>query len=729
MATIQEALTLAVEHHRAGRLAEAEGIYCRILAVRPDMPQVWHLLGVMAQQVGRHDVAVTCLDKALAGLPGVALLHALKGRALAALGHAVPAAEAYRRAADIEPGNAEHWFNQGEALRAAGRLALAAQSLREATARDPRHIAAHVELGKLLLAAGQADEAAGICRRGLEADAANVVLRTTLAQALRAVGDRREALAAYIRAERLDDTSPDLHASLGELYLEQGRVEEAIVAYARAIELKPDQPDFHAALGGGLIRAGCVGEAEAALTEALRLKPTHAEALAHLGQVRTLRGAAPAGAETLRKAVAAKPDDGAIHSRRLHALLHHPGHDETAILAEHQAWDARHGRPLFARAELHHNDRHPDRALKVGYVSPDLGQSPVGWCLRPVLPNHEPGRAVVHVYSDRVVEDELSADIKAGAAVWRRTAGLSDEDVAAMIRDDGIDILVDLAGHGPGNRLGVFARKPAPVQVSWLGYPATTGLSAMDYVLADEAMVPPGAERWFTEEVVRLPGGRLCWAPPNYAPDVAPPPALDRGFVTFGSFNSLAKVGPEVMKRWAAVLDAVPDSRLLLKWNTLCDGAERQRIAHLFSAEGIDSRRLDLRDASSHERLLSEYDDVDIALDPSPVGGGVTSCEALWMGVPVVTLPGARAASRQTVSLLNTLKMTGLGASSLDAVTPQDYVRIASKLAMDLPRLNSLRARLRTRMKASGLLDGERFAQRLEIAYREMWRRWCGRNR
>lgn len=298
---------------------------------------------------------------------------------------------------------------------------------------------------------------------------------------------------------------------------------------------------------------------------------------------------------------------------------------------------------------------------------------------------------------------------------------MSDADLAAQIRADGIDILVDLSGHTAGNRLTVFGRKPAPVQAAWLGYFNTTGVGAIDYVLMDAATVPEGGERWFTEEVVRLPEGRFCYAPPDYAPPVAPLPARARGHVTFGSFNNMAKVTPAVIELWAAVLQAVPGARLILKWKSLADAAECDRLRQAFAAHAIAPERLELRGPTPHREMLTEYGDVDIALDPFPFCGGLTSCEALWMGVPIVTLPGSRPVSRQTLGFLNQLD-----ASELAAPSAARYVAIAAELAGDLDRLATLRADLRARMAGSSLCDGARFTRGLEAAYRTMWRRWCG---
>ena len=292
-----------------------------------------------------------------------------------------------------------------------------------------------------------------------------------------------------------------------------------------------------------------------------------------------------------------------------------------------------------------------------------------------------------------------------------------------MIRADGIDILIDLSGHTSHNRLAMFARRPAPVQASWLGFWGTTGLSAMDYIISDAVTIPISEESHYTESVIRLPSGRFCYAPPQDAPIPTPPPCRSRGAITFGSFNNLTKIGPEVVRLWSAVLHAVPRSRLLLKWKTIADEYVRKNLTAAFAVHGIGSDRLVLRGVSPHMELLAQYGEVDIALDPFPFSGGLTSCEALWMGVPVVTFPEANASSRQTQGFLHAIGHTEWVASSKD-----DYVRIATELAADSESLSELRLSLRPNMVASPLCDGKAFTQGLETAYRTIWKSWCENN-
>jgi predicted O-linked N-acetylglucosamine transferase (SPINDLY family) len=343
---------------------------------------------------------------------------------------------------------------------------------------------------------------------------------------------------------------------------------------------------------------------------------------------------------------------------------------------------------------------------------------PVGFFLAGVLAARSRTAIEVFCYWNHSRPDQVTVQLRELADHWRVIEEVSDAEVEAMILKDGIDILVDLSGHTAENRLPLFARRPAPVQVSWLGYPSTTGLSAIDYLVMDATAVPPGAERWCSEKVARLPHGRFCYAPPDWAPDVADRSGSDP--VIFGSFNNTTKLTPQVVRLWTEVLKASTGSRLVLKSKTLMEAAVRDRFQAAFAEAGLETGRLELRGLSPHQDMLAEYGGIDIALDPFPFCGGTTSCEALWMGVPVVTLPGERPASRQTLGFLRTLGLDGLVAQS-----EADYVRIATELAADADRRAALRRDLRPRMAASPLCDGVLFTASLEAAFRGMWLRWC----
>ncbi|EHJ46016.1 Methyltransferase type 11 (plasmid) [Solidesulfovibrio carbinoliphilus subsp. oakridgensis] len=408
------------------------------------------------------------------------------------------------------------------------------------------------------------------------------------------------------------------------------------------------------------------------------------------------------------------PDNPVLRRNALVSLEYDPTATDAERLAKARQWGA------WAMARAGGTpDRPPlsalsGRPLRVGYVSADFCQHPVGLFVQDVLAAHDPGRVVVHTYDAGSHRDDVTERIRR-VSVWRDVAGLADAALAGRIRADGIDVLVDLSGHTAGSRLTAFALRPAPVLASWLGYFATTGLPVLDAVLLDPWHAPPGTEAWFTETVVRLPRSRFCYRPVPFAPDVAPPPCLDRGHVTYGCCNNTAKLNPQVFALWAEILRRVPDARLVLKWRTFRDDALRQRVRQTFAGLGVDPGRLDLRGPSFHADLLQEYADIDIALDPFPFSGGHTSCECLWMGVPVVTWPGSRLVSRQTLAFLANLdRPDWLGQWVAD--NPADYVTKACALGAKQHQIGTIRHQLRPAMQAAPLTDAARFTRDLEAA-------------
>ena len=534
---------------------------------------------------------------------------------------------------------------------------------------EPGSAAAHNELAAALAADGRSEDAVwSYCRAARE---------------LREQGNSREALVAIRHAL---DLCPDHAVALlgfGMILSNQGKLEEAITAYGRALAADPALGPAYTNLGNALKSQGRISEAVASLRRSLELQ----------------------AGNTL------------VHSNLLYCLQYDPAMTPGTLLVEHRAFDAY----LSAAASRSHgNSRDRDRRLKIGYVSPDLHQHPVGFLLMPVLATHDHASFAVHCYYGHRGEDGITGALKRCADVWRSTIGIGDDAMADMVRSDGIDILVDLAGHTGNNRLPVFARRPAPVQVTWAGYEGTTGMSAIDYLITDRFLSPPGSERYAVENLVRLPDGYVCWAMPSHSPAVGPLPATQPGAVTFGCFNNLSKINPLVIALWGRLLRELPEARLILKTSQLSDAATRERIFALFAAEDIAAPRIVLHRASPHAEYLQAYNEIDIALDPFPFSGGVTTVDALWMGVPVITLPGDRFASRHSLSHLSNAGLTELVADG-----PEMYLRIACELAHDLPRLAALRAGMRKRLNASPLRRSKDFTRGLEAAFRMMWRRWC----
>jgi predicted O-linked N-acetylglucosamine transferase (SPINDLY family) len=425
----------------------------------------------------------------------------------------------------------------------------------------------------------------------------------------------------------------------------------------------------------------------------------------------------------LHQAIHLNPKHPSPHSNFIYALHYPHGMDVQTIFAEHIVWNARHARKLGREIPPHENDRSPDRRLRIGYVSADFRRHSVAYFLQNPFLHHDPASVEIFCYSDVTRPDEFTARLRAAAHHWRETAQWERDDLVRKIREDRIDILVDLAGHTGGSRLPVFACKPAPVQITYLGYPDTTGLTAMDYRLTDPIADPVGeTERFHTEQLLRLPQTFLCYSPSPDAPEVSPLPAVANGYITFGSFNALAKITPPMIAVWSDLLQQTPGSRLIIKSHSgLTEPSCRRRLLEIFASCQISADRLELHSQTpTSQTHLELYGKIDIALDTYPYHGTATTCEALWMGVPVVSLAGSRHISRVGVSLL-----TSAGLPQFIATSTEAYVRIATQWARDPSGLSKLRSSLRPMMQNSPLLNGRQFAHDLESAYRRVWRQWA----
>jgi predicted O-linked N-acetylglucosamine transferase (SPINDLY family) len=742
-----------LEHHRAGRLAQAEAAYREALAQAPEQPEALHLLGVLAYQVGRHDLAEPLIRRALVSRPGAAEFHNNLGNVLWAQARAEDAIGAYRRALTLAPRYVDAHANLGNVFLETGRLTDAERHYREALRREPDRLDALTNLANVLARGPRAADAMPALERALglapasadvhlalsrarlaQADATGAetsarraaALRPSAAHAHAALGNALlaqsafdEAHKAYRRALELGLKDGDVHVNLGSIHLARGRLDEATASYTLALSLSPDSPEANNGLGHVLTRRGQLGPAIALFERALTLRPDYVAAHNNLAAALAAQGRIAEAIAHDRRAVELAPADASVHTILVFDLEVDPQATRASIFAERRRWNDRHARALTAGARPHDNDPDPERRLRVGYVSSDFRVHSAAAVVEGVLRHHDPAQFQVACYSGSGEEDEATERFRAACALWRPTLGVSDEALADRIREDGIDILVDLTAHSGGCRLLTFARKPAPVQVSAWGYAVGTGLDAIDYFFGDPIAVPPEARAEFSEEVIDLPC-MVSFAPPTDAPAVAPPPLRERGAVTFGCFNRLAKVPPEALTLWAEILRRVPDARLAMKFIGLDDPATRERVLGALAARGVDADRLLLLGGTNRRRHLEAYAEVDLALDPFPHGGGVSALEGLWMGVPMVPLLGDRVAGRIGASIL-----TALGLPDFIATTPDDYVERAVRLAGDVERLAALRAGLRDRLARSVLCDHRAYTSAVEAAYRTMWRGWC----
>jgi len=497
-----------------------------------------------------------------------------------------------------------------------------------------------------------------------------------------------------------------------------GRVGAAIEMYRRAVEIKPDYVEAWYNLGNALKDAGKVDEATAAYERAVAMRPDFTQAMANLASVLKSVGRVDEGIDLHRRSLCIQPDDAITHSALIFAMHYQTGADAVAIYRELRRWNDRHARPLAQFARPHDNDRDPERRLRIGYVSGDFRDHVAGQNILPLLGNHDDAQVEVFCYSNLNREDAITPRFRKYAHHWREVWQLNDAQLADQIRDDGIDILVDLSVHTTGNRLKAFAHKPAPVQATFAGYPGSTGMDAMDYRLTDPYLDPPeSSDEFYSETSLRLPSSFWCYDPLFSDVAVNPPPAQRRGFITFGCLCNYSKVNAEVVGLWMEILKRVDRSRLMI----LCpEGSHRTALLKSFEKDGIAPDRIELVGPRARQEYIQLYHQIDLGLDTLPYNGHSTSLDSYWMGVPVVTLVGKTVVGRAGVS-----QLTNLGLTELIADTSQKYIEIAVRLARDLSRLTKLRRTLRDRMRASPLMDAIGFARGIEGAYRQMWRAWC----
>ena len=489
------------------------------------------------------------------------------------------------------------------------------------------------------------------------------------------------------------------------------------------MDLRQTSAKLQVALGTALMAVGRLGEARECLQTAILLAPGLAAAHVRMGDLLAQLGRADESIACYRKAILLAPNRPNAYRNLAYTLNYSCSPPREEVLRAHLACAALEHRAHPA-AGSHDNAPDPDRRLKVGYVSGDFRQHSAAYFVEPLLEAHDRAQVEVFCYSlaEKSEEDAVTHRMQSYADRWIRASSYSTAALVRRIARDRVDILVDLGGYTAGGRLGVFAAKPAPIQVSWLGYLNTTGLTTVDYRITDSVADPVGdADRYYSESLARIRPPFLCYRPPPVAPPPAPPPFSKLGHFTFGCFNDLSKLSPETIGTWARLIQSVPRSRLVVKTQAMRDAPTVADLGHRLVAAGIPEERFDLLPWRVHtQHHLARYGLMDIALDPFPYGGVTTTCEALWMGVPVVTLAGDAHAGRIGATVL-----TALGLEELVAPSPEAYIRAAASLARDPARLANLRAALRVRMQASLLCDGPGFARAVEREYRRMWRRWC----
>jgi predicted O-linked N-acetylglucosamine transferase (SPINDLY family) len=639
-----------------------------------------------------------------------------RARALVQENRLEDALDCYRRALATEASQ-----GQGELLLRMGRLPEARASFAAVLAARPRSIEALTQLARVLLDMNELDAAVGYLQQACSLDPGQPETHANLGNALARLGRLDAAESSYRRALNLRPSFHEVQNNLGTVLAEAGRFEDAIECYCAALQIEPDFVQGHVNLGNALSQLGQSGRALNSYRKALSIDPKSVKALYNMGNTLKELGPLDAALASYRRALALQPDFPEVLTNVLFTLNYRKDASPSSSLLEAKAYGAmvnRHAR------EYSDWNVHPkaERRLKIGLVSADIRNHPVGFFLESILEQfrNDETKLDIHVYCNSLRSDDVTERVRGYCSAWHGVTGLSDSQLAKRIHNHAIDLLVDLSGHTAGTRLGAFAWKPAPVQVTWLGYFATTGVAQIDYLIADSVTLLHSQEPFYTEKIWRLPETRLCFTAPNIKLEVGPLPCLSSGHVTFGCFSNAAKLNAEVLSTWARILQQVPASRLLLKAKQFVESSVREQVVHQFEILGITPDRVSFEEASSRPDYLAAYHRVDITLDPFPFTGGTTTAESLWMGVPVLTLAGERMVERQGVGLL-----TNAGLPDWVAQDESDYVRRAIQHASDLQGLAELRGRLRAQVLASPVFDAPRMARNLEAAFRGMWARWC----
>lgn len=685
MTLLQQAVCL----HREGRLPEAEGLYLKVLQVLPDHPEALHLLGLAALQMGQTDRAI----------------------------------EYFRRAIHATPGNGQYYFSLGNALLSKGNSDVVEACYRQAIQLKPDHAEAHCNLGNVLLQKGQTEEALACCRRALSIRPEYPEAYNNQGTVLKELEKWDESIASYRHALQLRPDYVDACSNLGGVLLALSRLDEAEAVFRQALAIRPDDGTLHYNLANLLKDQGRMADAVASYRQAVALKPDLAEAHFNEGHIHAALGNPGEAIACYRRALLVRPDYHEAYTSLIFTLDLSPDASMADLVAERLRWSEACAAG-FQVPGNHGNTANPERRLRVGYVSADFREHSAAVGFGAMLVHHDRQGFEVFVYMNSPREDAVTEMFRRSVDHWCSVVGWSDEALAGKIREDGIDILVDLSAHSLGNRLLTFARKPAPIQVTAWGYAGGTGMKAMDAIFTDPVIVPAEEKLHYVEDVRYLP----CVVSAFFSKDFPPVTGLpamnhqDCG-VTFGSFNRIGKISDSAFRAWKKILQALPGCRLMLKSGELSSASGRERVLGNLIRMGFDPGSLILKGGTPWEEHVATFNEIDISLDPFPQSGGVTTLESLMMGVPVVTLRGQTFAGRGSASIL-----TNLGLSDWIAASEDDYVNLAVKKAQDMAVLQALRGSLRPRFRKSMVGDTIAYVKAAEAIYRQLWGEWCVRS-
>ncbi|WP_193315536.1 tetratricopeptide repeat protein [Janthinobacterium aquaticum] len=736
-----------------GHLKEAAECYRGALEIDPSLLMALAGKGDMQQAQGQYQAAQASYQQALALAPDAAELHCKLGDVHVALNRPEPAMRSYAAALQSEPGNAMAHGGMGNVLFRLDRNAEAVLSYRKATA-QPNAIAAHFHgLGRSLHATGETAEAENAYRQAIAMDSTVAAPMLHYADLLRETRRQGQAIAIYQAALLLEPKNIEALNNMGIAQEDDGQFEQALASFRKVLELAPDNPvthnniaailntmgqskaaldscrlavklgpksaSAHVNLGVCLTQMGRLDEAVKAFEKAVRFEPQNRRAHVNLSSTLAQLGRIDQAISSSRAAIKINPDWEELHSNLLFYLTHSQDVDAKALFAEHMRYAAHFETPHLANWPAHSNTREPERRLRIGFVSADLYKHAVANFITPVLEHlAQSPRLEIFAYANSFHDDVVSRHLHGLVSVWRQVEKLTHAELTQLITSDAIDILIDLSGHTGFNRLPVFARKPAPLQVSWIGYPGTTGLQAMDYFLADRYYSPPGVfDSQFSEKLVRLPASAVFLPSPD-APNVNPAPAISNGYITFGSFNRASKLSLDVIERWSALLRAVPDAKMVL--GGMPNHQTSDRFRAWFKREGIAANRLTFFTFTNSQDYLALHHLVDVCLDTFPYNGGTTTLHALWMGVPTLTMMGPTLPGRVGAAICH-----HVGLAEFIADDKEDFITKGKQIAGDIVAIADLRTELRDRLKHSAACQPAVIAAGLESAMRVIWRNWC----
>ena len=711
-AKIQQAISL----QKAGELDRAKELYCNVLSTHPEHGDAWHFLGMALYSAAAYPNALECLQNARTLLGDRADLMSNLSLIYRAMGDFDQAKEVLSRVIASDPNNVGARNNLGVLLLEHGRIDKAEKQFKRILQIDERAEQAEMNLANCWLKQNRLRDAEQLYRKLIARDEANLSAYGNLGECLRRQCKWEESLEVLeLVAERCPkDLVSQL--TLSRTLANLGRYPEAARRLEKLIAEQPDYAKAHHYLGTIALALGDLPKAESEVRQALNIDPNDAHAFCSLGQIYNESEQRDYAIECFTRALELDPTQSESHSCLLYFMCGDPSMSPAALQQEHERWAEKYC--SVQSVEYHNNCKDPNRRLRIGYASGDFREHPAAIFFEPLLRLCDGGNFETFCYSESGLRDDVTAKLKSMSDHWRETLGYSDQQVAKQIMDDEIDILVDLAGHTTGNRLTALAYKPAPIQISWLGYPNTTGMKAIDFCLTCEIQNPLDEPSYHSEQLIRIPGGSFSYAPPENAPAISELPAKRNGHITFGSLHRPFKISTSTHDLWAAAMKACPDARLLA-FHTRFSDCLKAELTDALVERGIDAERIEVRSDFSGDSFLEVYNEIDIGLDATPWAGGTTTMGALWMGVPVIGFFGNSRPSRGTAGIVHHLGKPEWIARDID-----DYASKVGKLAAEIDELERLRQSLRG-ITSSSVANEQRFVTELEKAYRSVWKNWC----